>query len=611
PRDVTFTVTGFPGRVAHVRIEDKVTHPFLADLGAELVAPDGTTHILFSKIGWVLSGGSVLDGDDSALAGTYGFTDSATNSWWTAAATAGPSQVVAVGDYRTSVAGDAAGAGSVTVMDVVFAGMNPNGTWTLRVADYLSGDVGSVSAAALTLTPVSMAGTTDTYATGFVSALVVPAPGVLANDTTNSGSLTAVVAAAPSHGTLSFASNGGFTYAPAAGYIGSDSFSYQPSVYGDLGPVTTVTLSVTAPTITSAADAHTTSYVTALSVAAPGVLANDSTSSGVLSASLVSPPSRGTLSLGAAGDFVYTPEVGFAGTDSFSYQPVVGPVAGAAQTVTVTVNAPQTAQAPLSLEVVSVAGQTATLRWRPIDVGPITTGFVLEGGLSPGLVQGSIVLPVVPFADVTLPPGTYYVRVHAEGGGTRSGPSNEVRLVVGDGVAPSAPSAPTVMTTGDTAAFSWRTTFDGGVPDAVVLEVAGAASALVPVSPSGLVTFTGLPPGAYQVRLHAVNAAGPSASTTAVVVTSPTACAGAPEPPTRVTAGVVAGRLRLFFDPPSSGTAPQGYVLDVTGSWIGSAPLTERSLSVVPPPGTYTLALRSVNACGSSAATAPVTVTVP
>ncbi|MCC6988107.1 MAG: hypothetical protein IT181_03865, partial [Acidobacteria bacterium] len=43
PRDVTFTVTGFPGRVAHVRIEAQVTHPFLADLGAELVAPDGTT----------------------------------------------------------------------------------------------------------------------------------------------------------------------------------------------------------------------------------------------------------------------------------------------------------------------------------------------------------------------------------------------------------------------------------------------------------------------------------------------------------------------------------------------------------------------------------------
>ena len=69
------------------------------------------------------------------------------------------------------------------------------------------------------------------------------APGVLANDTDVDSllaSLTASVLAPPTHGSLSLLANGGFTYTPAAGYIGADSFAYRVSDGGtpNAAPIT-------------------------------------------------------------------------------------------------------------------------------------------------------------------------------------------------------------------------------------------------------------------------------------------------------------------------------------------------------------------------------------
>lgn len=57
---------------------------------------------------------------------------------------------------------------------------------------------------------------------------VAVASGVLNNDTDIDGdSLTAVVVAQPSNGTLSFSGNGSFTYTPTADFFGTDSFTYR------------------------------------------------------------------------------------------------------------------------------------------------------------------------------------------------------------------------------------------------------------------------------------------------------------------------------------------------------------------------------------------------
>ena len=73
---------------------------------------------------------------------------------------------------------------------------------------------------------------------------------------------------------------------------------------------------------TSADDAFSLDEGTTLTVdAAAGVLANDSDIDGdTLSASVVSGPANGTLTLNADGSFSYTPNASFSGTDSFIYQ---------------------------------------------------------------------------------------------------------------------------------------------------------------------------------------------------------------------------------------------------------------------------------------------------
>ena len=120
--------------------------------------------------------------------------------------------------------------------------------------------------------------------------------------------------------------NGTFTYTPNANFNGVDSFTYQPKGPGQVfGNVATVTIAINpvndAPVAT--ADAYSVDEDNLLTVnAATGVLANDTdlVDGDPLTAVLVSGPSSGTLTLGAAGSFAYLPDLNFFGTDSFSYQ---------------------------------------------------------------------------------------------------------------------------------------------------------------------------------------------------------------------------------------------------------------------------------------------------
>ena len=89
--------------------------------------------------------------------------------------------------------------------------------------------------------------TNDSYTLMANTTLTVPAPGILANDSDADGdSLTAVLGASPTHGTLSLSANGAFTYVPSANYVGSDSFTYRASDGSANSGLATVSISVTA-----------------------------------------------------------------------------------------------------------------------------------------------------------------------------------------------------------------------------------------------------------------------------------------------------------------------------------------------------------------------------
>lgn len=91
----------------------------------------------------------------------------------------------------------------------------------------------------------------DAYTTTEDTPLVVGAPGVLSNDTdVNLDTLTAVRLSGPSHGTLTLNANGGFRYTPAAGWSGTDSFTYAANDGTGRSNVATVQIAVEAEGIT-------------------------------------------------------------------------------------------------------------------------------------------------------------------------------------------------------------------------------------------------------------------------------------------------------------------------------------------------------------------------
>ncbi len=84
----------------------------------------------------------------------------------------------------------------------------------------------------------------DSYSTNANTPLVVPAAGVLANDSDSDGPApTATKLTNPAHGTVTVGLDGSFTYVPAAGYSGPDSFTYD-ATFGTTRLTATVNITV-------------------------------------------------------------------------------------------------------------------------------------------------------------------------------------------------------------------------------------------------------------------------------------------------------------------------------------------------------------------------------
>lgn len=98
----------------------------------------------------------------------------------------------------------------------------------------------------------------------------------------------------------------------------------------------------------AADDSYSTLQDTPKIVGAPGVLGNDYAGEcESLSAELVSGPSHGTVGgLAVDGSFTYTPDVGFVGTDTFTYKATCGELESNTATVTIHIGATPPLPAP-------------------------------------------------------------------------------------------------------------------------------------------------------------------------------------------------------------------------------------------------------------------------
>lgn len=152
PRNITFTTSGLVGRASNVMVSVTMTHTWVGDLEITLHAPGGQgAHVLLSRVGATSSGSS---GDSSNLSGTYTFSDGASANPWSVATSpeCGGDCIVTPQLYRTTVAGPTTNPAAVTSMNAFFNRfLFFNGTWTLSIRDGTVNDIGSVTAATLTV----------------------------------------------------------------------------------------------------------------------------------------------------------------------------------------------------------------------------------------------------------------------------------------------------------------------------------------------------------------------------------------------------------------------------------------------------------------------------
>ncbi len=168
--------------------------------------------------------------------------------------------------------------------------------------------------------------------------------GVLANDITYGGGLSATLASQPANGMVSFDSNGAFEYEPNTGFIGDDVFTYEASDGEANSNVAAVFIDVLDPHPIAYADSYSVVLNMMLNVdASAGVLANDfSPGGGAMTATLVSGTSNGSLILNSDGSFVYDPNNAFEGTDSFTYRASAAGYESNTATVSISVRPPMT-----------------------------------------------------------------------------------------------------------------------------------------------------------------------------------------------------------------------------------------------------------------------------
>ncbi|HEX7037010.1 MAG TPA: cadherin-like domain-containing protein, partial [Pseudomonadales bacterium] len=239
-------------------------------------------------------------------------------------------------DNDTDADGD--GLTAVLVSDVANGTLtlNPDGSFTYTPDGNFEGTDGFTYAAhdgdgpsntatvTITVNPINDApvAADDSYPVDEDQTLSVSAPGVLDNDTDVDGDeLTAVLVSDVSNGTLTLNTDGSFTYTPDGNFEGTDSFTYEAQD-GD-GPSNTATVTITVNPLNDAPvgtdDNYSVDEDETLSVAAPGLLGNDTDVDGDgLTAVLVSDVSNGTLTLNADGSFTYVPDADFDEVDSFT-----------------------------------------------------------------------------------------------------------------------------------------------------------------------------------------------------------------------------------------------------------------------------------------------------
>ncbi len=140
------------------------------------------------------------------------------------------------------------------------------------------------------------------------------------------------------NGMVVISTNGDFTYTPNAGYFGTDNFTY--TLEDGQGGVNVATANITLVATNSPPSAQDDIFDSMRDDELSGnVLINDSDVDGdilTVQTSVITTSQGGSVSMASTGNFVYSPALGFIGTDTFEYS-VFDP-SGEQDTASVTIN---------------------------------------------------------------------------------------------------------------------------------------------------------------------------------------------------------------------------------------------------------------------------------
>lgn len=261
------------------------------------------------------------------------------------------------------------------------------------------------------------------------------------------------------------------------------------------------------------------------------------------------------------------------------------------------------------------------ISWSAPTSGGAATGYLLEGGLSPGTTAATLPTSTTSLTLPLLPAGTYYLRIRATNAFGVGPPSIELTLVVGNGgvVTPQPPTRPFAWTAGGRLTFTWSAPTTGPAPDGYLLEagtVAGLSNvAVIPVSGRAF-SFEGVPPGFYLLRVRS-RVGGAVSTPTADVMINVGDVPSPPSSPQNVFHSRSGNTVTFSWTAPAVGTATS-YIIEA-GTAPGLANITAFNTGtaattfVVPgvPPGVYYVRVRSVNALGAGPVSNERTVLVP
>lgn len=143
---------------------------------------------------------------------------------------------------------------------------------------------------------------------------------VATNDSDADGDvLTYTVEIGVNHGTLVFNDDGSFTYTPNLNFFGTDNFTYTACDLDGNCDVATVTIVVTS--VNDAPVANDDFYTTEQNTEVSGFVGNNDTDvdDNQLVYTIDNLPTNGAIIFNSDGTFIYTPNAGFIGTDTFTY----------------------------------------------------------------------------------------------------------------------------------------------------------------------------------------------------------------------------------------------------------------------------------------------------